>query len=925
MQNFTACCLSVLVLSGLATAQERITQADLLNRIVDLDRLMTPPPEGERTAMFSSYDRHSQIDADGNYVDWDFNIDFGQFIRRADGWDVMAEMEGPGAITRLWSANPHGDIRFVLDGEVVIEAPFGELMSGNLEPFTEPLVYRGLNCYFPIGYAKSCRVECRRCTAYYQINYVQFAPGTEVQRFQFELDEEAQAAFARVEKFFKKGPTAEELAGGRRLFPMAAQEDVQAGSSLTWDLDGDGTIRAIYVALTDRSDPRESYALHRCLIQIFVDGEDKPCVEAPLCDFFGSGFELVPFNSFPIGTDNRRIQMPLPDRLLGEDRFMYCYFPIPYRHGMRLEIKNLSDDKRPIGLLLYMQVDTQTPVADAMRFHAGFRKEDPCQVLDFPILEATGRGRVVGCVLNVDCPRPVWWGEGDDKVWIDGETFPSYFGTGSEDYLGDAWGLHEFIRPLNGVTRTGPYGKNSAYRWHIADDIEFQKSIRFTIENWQFGGFKDTYYSTVVYWYAAAGATDFFQPLTLEDVTPPGLRIPGAIEAEDSILTPDWGNAIHERYTRGIEFSGQQVANITTDRPVDASLPSDADRIVRLKLRTNPRRPFEAITVTDATGRAVGTARYNWAPDGIYTVGILHLAAGNNDITVQCSRPAQIDCWILEDVPRNGRGPEGEDLALVAGNGAETRVDYGQLDWSAGAQLGIDFSKARGPVTFALPVQAEATRVGLRLQVTRAPREGRFQALLNDKPVGAPFESSGELGIQRVDLGVVELDAGANTLGFKALAGRELGLDVVELVHVHSRYALEGESLPITGEEASNHCVQGIDGASAEAHLWCRPIAPGAWIEVEVPVAQAGQYHVRVVYTTSLDYGLVQAYLNGEQAGDPVDTFATRIVPGLVSDLGVHKLAAGPLKMRFEVIGKSERSPGYFFGVDCVELEPVTD
>ena len=75
------------------------------------------PPVGERTGMFSSYDRRSRIDASGQRVDWDANNDREQFIREeADGWQVMAEMEGPGAITRVWSANPQGVIRVILDG-----------------------------------------------------------------------------------------------------------------------------------------------------------------------------------------------------------------------------------------------------------------------------------------------------------------------------------------------------------------------------------------------------------------------------------------------------------------------------------------------------------------------------------------------------------------------------------------------------------------------------------------------------------------------------------------------------------------------------------------------------------------------------------------------------------------------------------------
>ena len=906
-----------------AFGQDVITQADLLHRVIDLDRLTTPPVAGEVTGMFSSYDRRSGIDARGKRVDWDANNDWGQFLRREGDWDVMAEIEGPGALTRVWSANPHGDIRFILDGKPVIDTTFDQLLSGELAPFKKPLVDRGLLSYFPIGFNESCKVVCRNSTSYYQINYVRFPAGTQVARFESTLDDDAQAMLKEVEAAFVEGLPEARIRGPRRPMPVASQEGLGPGDTLSWPVDGAGTVRALYIALTDPTDPRDAYALHKCILRVFVDGSDEPSVEAPLVDFFGSGFDLVHFNSLPIGTFNWKLALPLPDRRPGQDRFLYCFFPMPFQNGLRLEIQNLNETKKKLGLLLYMQVDTTPPAKDALRFNARFRKEDPCQVLDYPILKTAGRGRLVGCVLNVDCPRPIWWGEGDEKVWIDGEAFPSYFGTGSEGYVGDAWGLHEFFHPLCGVTRTGPYGKNSAYRWHIPDAINFQKSIEFTIENWQFGGVRDTYYSTVVYWYGEPREAGEFSRLTLEDVTPPGLRVPGAIEVEDTIVSQGWGHPVHQRYTRGVEFSKEYVANVSARGPVRVKLHSDHDRTARLGVRTNPRNPFETITVQMAD-RTVGTVKYGWAPDGVYTVGVVRLQKGDNELTIECTRAAQLDCWVLEDVPKNGRGPEGEELRVVSAGGAKTSVEYATLNWSDAAQLAIEFPRPGSVITFALPDELRERTAALRLLVSVAPRDGRFQALLNGEPVGEPFETyAGEVGIRRVYLGPVVLKAGENTLGFKVLKGTRLGLDVVELAEARSAYALECEDLAVTASERSNHGPQAIGGTSGEEHLWCRPTRPRAWVELAVPVPKAGKYNVSVVYTQSMDYGVVQAYVNGNKVGRVVDTYATKIAPGLVSDLGPFDLPAGTAKLRIEVTGRSDASTGYFFGVDCVELRPA--
>ena len=651
--------LLVLALPVLASAQDRITQADLLRRVIDLQRLTTPPPAGERTALFSSSDRRAQADFAAALADGGADEDCGHFLRRdEDGWDVLAEVQGPGAVTRIWSANPQGQIRLVLDGEVVIDTSFAALLDGNMQPFAEPLVYDRRNCYFPIGFGRSCRIVGRECQSYYQINTIQFPPGSQVERFRTELDEAAQAALADVKHTLEEGLSDKQIFGSQRTLPVAVQQDLGPGEVLSESLNKAGTVRALYIALTDRTNPRDLYALHHCILRIYADGEKTPSVEAPLCDFFGAGFDWVPVQTLVVGTD-RSLPIPLPDRRTGEDRFMYCLFPMPYRDGLRIEIENRSDAKKKIGLLLHLRVDTRPPARDALRFYARFRREDPCRGPEYPVLDTSGRGRVVGCVLDVDCPRAGWWGAGDDKIWIDGEESPAYFGTGTGDYFGDTGPLHTHIRPFQGVTRSGPYGKNSAYRWQIADCVNFHRSVRFNFENWQERGLKDTYFGSSAYWYGEPGAKQFFKPLELADVTPPGLRIPGAIEIESNMVGSDWGQAVKQKYADGAELSGKEAASITTDQPVQINIPSDTARTVVLKLRVNPRRAFETVTVTDATGRAIGTVSYDRSSDGLYTVGLVTLEGGNNPVKVQCTRPAVLDCWVLETPPTTtGPGPE---------------------------------------------------------------------------------------------------------------------------------------------------------------------------------------------------------------------------------------------------------------------------
>lgn len=811
-----------------AAQPQALDQAALLRMTIDLDRLAYPPPAGQTTAMFSSYDRKSRLEpSSGEQLEWDANADWGQFIREEDGWQVMAEMEGPGAVTRIWSANPAGQIRFILDGETVIDAPFADLFNGELPPFGEPLCYvnphnGGKNCYFPIGYAKSCRVVIRDSKSYYQINYVTFPKDTHVATFTGQLDEAAELAMADVTQAWTEGLTPRRLVKGEAPpLPTANEVEIKRrGKETVEEIDGAGTIRALRVAIADRAAPRDLYALHQCILRVWFDGRKEPHIEVPLVDFFGAGFDLRPFTSLPVGTAGPT-DMPMPGKRASDQVFMYCYFPMPFSDGFKVEIENLGD--RAITFLVQTLVDRDVPVIPdpanptppRLRFNAGFRTVNPATELDLPILETTGAGRIVGCLLNIDCPRAVWWGEGDDKVWVDGEKFPSYFGTGSEDYLGDAWGLREHIQPLQGVTLKRPYGKNSAYRWHLADAIDFHKSVRFTIENWQFEGFKDTYYATIAYWYGEPDARRPFEPIKPSDLEVPGLRIPDSVEIEGRVQplarTEDAepepgaippppgggpGTVVKEKYARGAEYSGGEAYRVATDQPLRIDLPADAPRWVRLALRVNPRQPFETITVTPPQSAGVSlparTVEYSIDnADGVYDVGIVRLAAGRNLLTVQCSKPATLDCWIARTV------------------------------------------------------------------------------------------------------------------------------------EVRSEHAVEAEMLPITGAEGTNHTEQplGRPALSAGSQIWCRSTQPGAWIEFELPVPKPGKYKVSVVYTTSYDYGLIQTYVNGQKAGEPADTFGNLEV-GPIRELGTFELN-GPAKIKCEVTGKSEKSPGYYFGVDCFIVEPA--
>ncbi len=301
------------------------------------------------------------------------------------------------------------------------------------------------------------------------------------------------------------------------------------------DIKGAGCIRHIWFTIWCED---ELY-LRKTLLRMFWDGEENPSVEAPVGDFFGVGHAIA----------NHFVSLPLsmtkgPGR--GTQAGMNCYFPMPFAESARIEIDNQCEI--PIrSFYYYIDYEGYDSLAeDQGRFHAQWRRENPCKAVEYPdpdkeinltgdenyvILEAEGRGHYVGCVLSVDNinafhQRYTWFGEGDDMIFIDGEKWPpSLHGTGTEDYFCVAWGFPtgEYSGPYHGISLgsdTNEWGgKWSIYRFHIEDAINFQKSIRVTIEHGHANDQANDY-SSVAYWYQTEPHKKFPEMLPVE------LRLP---------------------------------------------------------------------------------------------------------------------------------------------------------------------------------------------------------------------------------------------------------------------------------------------------------------------------------------------------------------------------------------------------------------
>ncbi|MGQ9573832.1 MAG: glycoside hydrolase family 172 protein [Thermoguttaceae bacterium] len=504
--------------SQVARAQEQFSYADLVRQLIDLERLALLPAEGETCRQWSSYDRASQYDeTSGKYVRWDANGDGHGIIRREGRQQVFAEMEGPGCIFRIWSALPQeGRVKIFLDSsdKPVVDMPFADYFDGKHEPFNWPqLSYRledvgsrGQNLYFPIPYQKSCKIVAEdKWGAYYHFNYVTYPKGTRVPTFSPELVRENAAVIQEVNDYLaqRMGTDPAPRRVGTGVGQIETTLRAKAATPLI-KLSGALAITELRVKMSFKGREDEMAALRRLVLRITWDDQPEPAVWCPLGDFFGTAPGVNLYKSLATG--------------MTDDGF-YSLWYMPFGRSALIEVANEDEVDRPIRLD-YKTAQLARPMEQLGYFHCKWHRDifplSKDRWPDWVMLRTEGRGRFCGVMLHVWNPRGGWWGEGDEKFFVDGEKFPSTIGTGSEDYFGYAWGNpHLFQKPFHCQTMTqNNAGHQSVLRWHVADNVPFQKSFEGCIEKY-FPNERALYACTVC-WYQAPGGVDPIQPTPVD-------------------------------------------------------------------------------------------------------------------------------------------------------------------------------------------------------------------------------------------------------------------------------------------------------------------------------------------------------------------------------------------------------------------------
>jgi hypothetical protein len=521
--------------------RQEITTGTLLKEMTDLKNLAESPMPYYHTVQFSSYDRRSTFpDAPG----WFENSDgfggepipgFEKVLREPDnkgiGEYLICDEEGPGAIVRLWTADINGNIRMYLDGQ-----PEPVYNGSALDFFTKtyhalsPKTTVDLNGsftqnmagYYPIPFAGSCKIIWEgdiENLHFYHIDIRLYDKGARVITFKP----------ADITKFSEEIKNAKKILVDPDSRVVSANVETMLYAAILKSgeekeiLNIAGSKGICYFEMKINDHDLET-ALRQTVLRISFDGASDSQIQSPVGDFFGTAPGLNPYQSLPF--------------TVTEDGRLICRFYMPFKESASIKIENLRDKE----VELTGKVVTEKYQWDekrSMYFRAHWRvdhdllasDEHPC---DITFLQTSGKGVCVGAAVHLLNPSDVpsvygnWWGEGDEKIFVDDNPSPVFIGTGSEDYFNYAWSSPDiFYYAYCGQPRNdgpGSRGFVTNYRWHILDNIPFKNQFAFYMELISHEPVPGFSYARIIYHYGFRGMHDDNHRISKGDVRP--LKLP---------------------------------------------------------------------------------------------------------------------------------------------------------------------------------------------------------------------------------------------------------------------------------------------------------------------------------------------------------------------------------------------------------------
>ncbi len=416
------------------------------------------------TEIYTSYDRTG-----GN------NDYGGGVVLDGEGWLTLADLKGPGVMTRFWftGVGRESIFRFIFDDEIEprLEMSVGEFYSQS-GGFPLQLSMVDQNCftsYFPIPYSKRLRIMVsnddyhpKKRKLYYQINATSFK-----RRMVESATFPAPDAVVFVADSVGASLNKPECPNGS-VYQKKFRIDPRKTSGIT--LDSGGTIRKLRVELDGWGgmtfDQRQRL-LRKIWLRILWDGSEADSVRVPLGDFFGQMWEPKKLNTLYFSADETGF----------ENRF-----PMPFRASAEVVLENVGSSSVSGQISI---VKDDNPVADSHGyFHCAWsRSSGAAHGRPHRVLETEGRGRLAGCLLGVASLEPRFWVlESDETITRDREKQPFWQGTGLEDYFNGGWYYRNvFCSPLYGLPMKRPF-RTVQYRFHLSDAVTFRKELAMSFE-----------------------------------------------------------------------------------------------------------------------------------------------------------------------------------------------------------------------------------------------------------------------------------------------------------------------------------------------------------------------------------------------------------------------------------------------------------
>ena len=514
-------CLFLLLLSSACSSE--ITYESLLDEMTDRANISYYPSQPFTHKQFSSYNPESVSPGDKG---WFANFDMSHFIRveinQGRREFVLMDTEGPGAVVRWWMTfykAQNGILRIYIDNDTVplIEGLPDELLSGNLlsgAPLAvsvqegAPLGEEGRdydhNFYVPLPFASHCKItyECDSIVKLYDLEgtYIQdgyFWPdvfyniGCRIYDRNVRIESISQKAIVSARESLENAGDLIENKVADSKYEHAFNETVLPGDSLVLSIDNDRC--AINRLIFEMDAPDLVQALRSTVFRGKFD--DVQTIWAPVGAFFGTGYSLNPHQTW----------MNLRDK----SGKLESYWLMPFRDKSELVFINYGKDTINIsGLVGLSKYDWRK---NSMYFGASWHeyrhiqsRDEQDSPFDLNFVDIRGKGVYVGDMVTLYNNTYLWWGEGDEKIFVDGESFPSSFGTGTEDYYGYSFARpepfsHPFLSQPEGTGNTN-WGLTVNERIRSLDAIPFEKSISSNIELWHWADVPINYALTA-FWY----------------------------------------------------------------------------------------------------------------------------------------------------------------------------------------------------------------------------------------------------------------------------------------------------------------------------------------------------------------------------------------------------------------------------------------